>query len=120
METKILPRRRHSDELKTQVLQECNQPGASVAAVALGHGLNANLVHRWRRLARPGTSLNQPSVQTAFIELPLQRQGQVPAPTCVAAPDIRIELKRGALSLNIAWPVDAATECAAWMRELLR
>lgn len=26
----------------------CEEPGASVAAVALAHGLNANLVHKWR------------------------------------------------------------------------
>lgn len=33
------PRRRHSEELKAQVLAECAQPGASVAAVALAHSL---------------------------------------------------------------------------------
>ena len=27
----------------------CEVPGASVAAVAQAHGLNANLVHKWRR-----------------------------------------------------------------------
>jgi transposase len=35
--------------LKRRVLDECRQPGASVAQVALSHGLNANLVHKWRR-----------------------------------------------------------------------
>lgn len=45
-------RRRHLPEFKARVVNECAQPGASVAAVALRHGLNANLVHRWRRQAR--------------------------------------------------------------------
>lgn len=45
-------RRRHLPEFKARVVDECAQPGASVAAVALSHGLNANLVHRWRRQAR--------------------------------------------------------------------
>ncbi|MCW5631823.1 MAG: hypothetical protein KIT17_00655 [Rubrivivax sp.] len=36
-------RRRHDDDLKRRVLDECRQPGASVAKVALAHGLNANL-----------------------------------------------------------------------------
>lgn len=45
------PRRRHSAELKQQILAECAQPGASVASVALSHGINANVVHKWRRLA---------------------------------------------------------------------
>jgi transposase len=46
-----LPRRRHSKELKEQVLAECAQPGASVAGVALAHGINANDVRKWRRQA---------------------------------------------------------------------
>jgi transposase len=33
-------RRVHSSEFKAQVLGECKQPGASVAAVAIAHGLN--------------------------------------------------------------------------------
>ena len=43
------PRRRHADELKARVLAACAEPGASVAAVAQAHELNANLVHKWRR-----------------------------------------------------------------------
>ena len=40
-------RRVHSAEFKTQVLAECRQPGASVAAVAIAHGLNPNIVRKW-------------------------------------------------------------------------
>ena len=32
---------------KIQVVHECRQRGASVADVALRHGINANIVHRW-------------------------------------------------------------------------
>jgi transposase-like protein len=35
-------RRFYSPELKAQVMQECRQGGASVAGVALSHGINAN------------------------------------------------------------------------------
>jgi transposase len=35
-------------------------------------------------------------------------------------PDIRIELRRGATAVNVAWPLVAAGDCAAWLRELLR
>jgi transposase len=45
-------RRRYSRELKTQILAECDAPGASVAQVAMLHGINANIVHGWRKLAR--------------------------------------------------------------------
>jgi len=39
----------------------------------------------------------------------------------VATPaDIRIELCRGAVVLNITWPVSAAVDFAQWSREVLR
>lgn len=40
-------RRTHSPEFKASVLAACRHPGASIAAVALAHGLNANVVHKW-------------------------------------------------------------------------
>mgnify|MGYP000016314168 FL=1 len=104
-------RRRYSAELKAQILGECAQPTASVAGVALSHGINANLVHKWRRLAHVGT---EPLAVGTFIPVAL------PAPVARATQDIRIELRRGATAMTITWPSAAAGECAAWMREMLR
>ncbi|EPM72636.1 hypothetical protein A584_04250 [Pseudomonas syringae pv. theae ICMP 3923] len=42
--------RSYSKPFKIQVIQECAQPGASIASIALHHNLNANLVHKWIRL----------------------------------------------------------------------
>ena len=39
----------YSPELKGQIVAECQVSGASVAGVALAHGINANIVHRWMR-----------------------------------------------------------------------
>jgi len=50
-DSKRMSRRRHAPELKQQVLEACAQPGASVAQVALTHGLNARL-KRTRRSIR--------------------------------------------------------------------
>jgi transposase len=33
---------------------------------------------------------------------------------------ITIELRRGAMVAKVDWPLAAATECSAWLRELLR
>ncbi len=112
--SKRASRRRHSAELKTRVLAECAEPGASVAAVALAHGLNANLVHRWRRLG----SADIPAV----IQRPLASQQFVPLSVAAepAAADIRIELRRGATAVQVHWPQAGAAECAAWLTELLR
>ena len=40
-------RRKHSDEFKARAVRACEQPGVSMAAVALAHGINANLLRRW-------------------------------------------------------------------------
>jgi len=115
---KRLTRRKYSDTKKAQVLAECSEAGASVAKVAMAHGINANVVHRWRQIARecaPGAAIQQ----AEFIALPL------PATTAACPPaapqcDINIELQRGPLALRITWPSSAAAELDAWTRELLR
>ena len=40
-------KRRHSAEFKARVVAACQARGASVAGVALAHGVNANLVRKW-------------------------------------------------------------------------
>jgi transposase len=108
-------RRRYSAEFKTRVLAECEVPGASVAKVAMAHGINDNVVHGWRKIARERDAA--PVVSTgAFIPV-----------TVAAAPvhssdarTIEVELRRGAVAMKISWPLSAAADFSAWMRELLR
>jgi len=59
-------RKRHSAELKAQILAECAAPGDSVARVAMSHGINANVVHRRRQLARmtDSSSMHLPMATT--------------------------------------------------------
>jgi transposase len=40
-------RRSYTLDYKLDVVRRCREPGVSVAAVALAHGINANLVRRW-------------------------------------------------------------------------
>ena len=113
-------RRPHSAELKAQVLSQCTHPGALVAAVAQAHGLNANLVHKWRRAAQPSATRSAAVMRCdegvgSFVALQL-----TPNPAPAAVPDIRIELRRGGTTASISWPAAAAGECAAWLREWLR
>jgi transposase len=110
-DSKKITRRRHSQELKAQILAACAEPGASVAGVALAHGINANVVHKWRRLAGGGI---EPSAAPAFVPVSL------PAAVAGPAADIRIEVRRGATTIAVMWPAAVAGECAAWMRELLK
>ena len=107
-------RRHYSTELKAQVLAQCDAPGASVAKVAMAHGINANVVHRWRQLVREGrTKVAAP--RSEFVPVALST-GALPG----ADSDIRIELRRGATAMTISWPLSAAAECAGWLREWLQ
>lgn len=110
-------RRQYSEALKAQVVAECDLPGASVAKVAMAHGINANVVHRWRRLTRQGEPLG-PARVGEFLSLPLA--SCIAAAPSVQPADIRAELRRGAIALTVTWPASAAADFAAWTRELLR
>lgn len=55
-------RRLHSDEFKADAVANCMRPGMSMAAVAMAHGINANLLCRWVREAElrpPGGALTK-------------------------------------------------------------
>ncbi|WP_082852916.1 IS66-like element accessory protein TnpA [Bordetella ansorpii] len=104
-----MPKRRsYPKALKAQIVAECGQPGASIAAVALSHGVNANLLHKWVRQAK-----RQNSVAPAFVPVALP-----------AAPStgrhIEIRLSRGPVQATVQWPVSEAGACVAWLREWLR
>ena len=114
-------RRRYSTMTKAQVVAQCAEPGASVAKIAMAHGINANVVHRWRKLARGGEAKAAPK-SGEFIALPLTMApdpvpSSAPAP---AVPDLQVELRRGAITMSITWPTSAAAEFALWTREVLR
>ncbi len=117
-------RRIHSDEFKAHIVAACCKPGVSSAAVAMANGINANLVRRWVKEAEiePGSTAGRPEktkpeAPAAPKFLPLSLPTPVSAPV---AADIRIELQRGETTVTVTWPAGAASECAAWMRELLR
>jgi transposase len=100
--------------MKAQVVAACNEPGASVAKVAMAQGINANVVRRWRQLAREGKAT--PAKTGEFISLPLMLAPEA-AP---ASADIRVELRRGPVTMSITWPCSAAADFATCTRELLR
>ena len=138
MHPKSGTRRRHSDELKAKVLAACDEPGASISGVALAHGLNTNLVRKWRcgRGAKiAGTAITPAAASKALpplgttaefvaIEMPAppRAAARATAESSVAAPIgeplIQIELRRGPLHLNVRWPTAAAEDCRAWLSEL--
>lgn len=109
-------RRLHSDEFKADAVAAALQPGVSMASVALARGINANLLRRWVRDAgMPAVKPIAKSDSPASTFLPIR----LPDPVTPAG-DIRIEIRRGATTVTVAWPMAAAGECVGWIRDLLR
>ena len=106
MHPKSLIRRTHSLEFKTQVLAACRQPGASIAAVALAHGLNSNVVHKWlagvgmKRFGQSLPSEGEPTPVAPMQFLPVGLGANGPdRNTC--SQDIRLDLDLGALQIKL-------------------
>lgn len=123
METKRVTRRKHSKEFRAEVIQACREPSASVAAIALRSGLNANVVYRWLREealsvhadGHSGSAMSK-CLDAQFIAV------QLPQPSLAATPstDIRVEVTRANATIVVKWPLQDSAACAAWLREWLR
>ena len=109
-------RRVHSPQFKAQVVHAC-QPGVSIAAVALAHGLNANLVRRWLKGCDSGCA-GAVALQTTQVSAPTFLPVQLQSPNPAAA-DIRLELRRAAATVIVSWPAQEAAACGRWLREWL-
>ena len=104
----------------SQRFEPPRNPGRFIAAVALQHGINTNIVHRWIREHSQATLVIQPQ---AFVPVTLSIEPEPVAtkPVAVAATaEIRMELRRGTSSLTVMWPSELAGDCGAWLREWLR
>lgn len=118
-------RRVHSAEFKTLVLSECRQPGVSVAAVAIAHGLNPNIVHKWlagHGLKRMGVSAPNPATLSApalqFVPVELAKPAQRSVNEQATRPDIRIEFDRHNLQVKLCCAASAGPSYAALLRAL--
>ena len=126
-------RRRHEPAFKARVVAACRQPGASLSAVALAHGLNANMVRKWviEAGAGTGTGAGQRPAAAArsclgILSTPASSLAPAPAfvPLAVSSggptPSITLELERRGACIKVSWPIEAAEQCTSLLRELLR
>jgi transposase-like protein len=101
-----------------------------MASVALANGLNANVLRRWVNEHETSKSI---ALATTFATKPSDGKSAQPTPVPVPAfipvelghdsalaQDSTIELRTGAVLLNITWPVSAAAQCAAWVAAVIR
>ena len=100
-------RKSYPKSFKIQVVQECEQPDVSVAAIAMRHGINANVVRRWIPLYRDQHSVALP----AFIPLKVEPKRKTEALAI-------IELPLGQQTLTVTWPASDPEGCARFIRGL--
>ena len=109
-------RRQYSAQFKAEVVRECGRRGASVAGVALSHGINANIVHRWLREHADTALVVQ--APREFVPVTVDEAAAASAADG-PRPDIRVEVRRGNSAIVVTWPLQGAASCAAWLREWL-
>jgi transposase len=101
-------RRTHGAAFKRGLLELSQQPGASVAAIALEHGINANLLFKWRRLeaARRG-----PMPANSPVLLPVVLEGAAAGRTGAARGSAvgTIEVEFSGARLHLRGAVDEAS-----------
>jgi transposase-like protein len=87
--------RTYTSQFKAELVSICQKPGASIAAVALQHGMNDNLLDRWRkewtqglhrRVGRVTTVVATPETP-AFVPIELSPSASITTSeqSCVAA-----------------------------------
>jgi transposase len=103
---------------KRKLVGLTKQPGASVAAIALEHGVNANLVFKWRRqqLGVPTTLKPERSAVLLPVTIdPLPPIGMISSSTPGAANTTRatpcgvIEIELGGARVRLRGAVDQAS-----------
>jgi len=96
--------------------------------VAGEHGMNSNVLHRWLKehralaLVQPPVSISPATdiAQTGGF-VPLQLPAPTPTPTApIEHKEIRVELRKGSLSMVIAWPTSAADDFLRWTAQALK
>jgi len=127
--------RTYSPQFKAELVALCQRPDTSIAAVALQHGMNTNVLHRWLKEHRQGlhrsdgadagTGLVEQDTAPAFVPIALgvNAPSVNESPTALSAAreaGIRIQCRRAGLCVTVDWPLSATAEFAGVLRELFR
>ena len=112
-------KRSYSAALKAELIAACQAPGASIAAVASTHGMNANVLYRWLKqrghAAQSQVCIDAGADLPSFIpvSLPMSRPEPVER-------EIKVEVRKGGLVMTITWPMSAASDFAQWSTAILQ
>ena len=84
-----------------------SRPGVSISAVALAHGVNANLLRRWMKQSFVAAHIPVASAPVKLVPV------QVESPSASSSDgEIHFDIQRGATRIHIRWPIGGAEACA--------
>ena len=118
-------RRTYTPSFKAELVEQCRHVGVSLAAVAISHGMNPNVLRRWIKEADdPGIDSTTRAkslsvdVQSAFVAVPMSATA---TQALGAAPvGVRIEIQRNGATVSVMWPTSHLHDSGAWVRDILR
>jgi transposase len=109
-------RRDHSPELKRELVARSLIPGASVSAIALEAGINANLLFTWRRAHLKAESPSQQAAQSSpavlmpvTLEAPTHAPLPAPPPAAPRSNSGTIDIEIGGARVRLRGSVDEAS-----------
>lgn len=126
-------RRTYTAQFKTDLVAQCMDPAVSLAAVAIEHDLNPNVLRRWviehERLGLHDADAQSAGDRTELAPAPANWLPFVPVQTVAteqrsarpSQPEARIALTLGGrgLTLTLDWPVAEHQALAQWTRQVL-
>ena len=112
-------RRHHDRAFKQELVRQSLEPGASVSAVALRSGINANMLFKWRRKHVRAAGNATPTVLLPIEVAPASEvmsipasTGPTPSPSRSAPRNGVIELQFAGAQLRLRGPVDEDSLCS--------
>jgi transposase-like protein len=86
----------YDKQAKRELVRRCQQPGVSVAAMALAHGLNANLLRKWITMSGRGRRGEDERAVPMMLPVTMQR----PMPAASNAGDLEVVLPGGTVHIR--------------------
>jgi transposase len=112
-------RRQHERAFKEELVRQSLEPGASVSAISLRNGINANMLFKWRREhLRDRRAAGQSAMPALLLPVEVTAQPDavtLAAPIMPATPAPRngvIELELDGVQLRVRGQVDEASLCS--------
>ena len=100
-------KRTYDEAFKAELVLQCQVPGTSVAATAMAHGINANLMRRW--MVQQGARSASPALPPALLPITVRTPpAALPPPLLqeLTLPEC-IEIEFHGARVRLPGPVDA-------------